>query len=106
MWGGDTKDIEFITVTDPSGIENIAEAEALGVYPNPFTDYVNILFSQSGDYTIQIVALDGKVIENKTLGVSENEIVRLDVNGGAGQYIVRILNADNIAVRTMTVIKK
>ena len=106
MWGSDTKDIEFITVTDPSGIENIAEAEALGVYPNPFTDYVNILFSQSGDYTIQIVALDGKVIENKTLGVSENEIVRLDVNGGAGQYIVRILNADNIAVRTMTVIKK
>ncbi len=106
MWGSDTQSVDFITVTDPSGIEDATVAESLGVYPNPFTDYVNILFSQGGDYTVQIVAIDGKVIENKTLSVNENEIVRLDVNGDAGQYIVRILNSDKVAVRTMTIIKK
>ena len=105
MWGSDSKSIEYITVTEPSGIEDVITAEALGVYPNPFTDYVNIHFNQAGSYKVQIVAIDGKVIETKQLEVNENEIVRLDVKGGAGQYLVRILNTDNVAIRTMTVIK-
>ena len=106
MWGSDSKSIEYITVIDPSGIEDIAEVEAMGVYPNPFTDYVNILFSKAGTYTVQIVAMDGRVIENKKLSVNDGEGVRVDVNGSKGTYIIRVINADNVAVRTMTVVKK
>lgn len=106
MWGSDSKSIEYITVIDPSGIEDIEAVETLGVYPNPFTDYVNLMFAKAGTYTVQIVAMDGKLIENKKLVVNNNEGVRVDVNGSKGTYIIRIINADNVAVRTLTVLKK
>ena len=106
MWGSDSKSIEYITVIDPSGIEDIEAVETLGVYPNPFTDYVNLMFAKAGTYTVQIVAMDGKLIENKKLVVNDNEGVRVDVNGSKGTYIIRIINADNVAVRTLTVLKK
>lgn len=106
MWGSDNKSIDYITVIDPSGIEDIAAVEAMGVYPNPFTDYVNILFAKAGTYTVQIVATDGRLIENKSLSVNDNEGVRIDVNGSKGTYIIRVINSDNVAVRTVTVVKK
>ena len=106
MWGSDSKSIEYITVIDPSGIEDIEAVETLGVYPNPFTDYVNLMFAKAGTYTVQIVAMDGKLIENKKLVVNDNEGIRVDVNGSKGTYIIRIINADNVAVRTLTVLKK
>jgi hypothetical protein len=77
----------------------------MGVYPNPFTDFVNLSFAKEGEYTIQIVALDGKLIESKQANVSTNEVVRLDVNGEKGMYIVKVLNANGTAVRTLKVIK-
>ena len=104
MWGSDSKTIDFIQV-GPSGIEE-SVAEVLGVYPNPFTDFVNIMFTKAGVYTVQIVALDGKLIETKELSVADGEGVRIDVNGDKGTYVLRILDERNIAVRTVKVIKK
>ena len=104
MWGSDSKTIDFIQV-GPSGIEE-SVAEVLGVYPNPFTDFVNVMFTKAGVYTVQIVALDGKLIETKELSVADGEGVRIDVNGDKGTYVLRILDENNIAVRTVKVIKK
>lgn len=107
MWGSDQKTIDYIEVKPaPSGIEDIAAVEALGVYPNPFTDYVNLLFAKAGTYTVQIVAVDGRLIENKKLSVGDSEGVRIDINGSKGTYIIRVIDADNVAVRTVTVVKK
>ena len=105
MWGSDSKTIDFITVTTGSGLED-AVVEEMGVYPNPFTDFVNIMFTQEGVYTAQIVALDGRLIESKSLSVVANEGVRIDINGESGAYILRILNENGVAVRTMKIIKK
>lgn len=105
MWGSDSRTIDFITVTQGTGLED-AVVEEMGVYPNPFTDFVNIMFTQEGTYTAQIVALDGRLIEDKQMSVNANEGVRIDINGESGAYILRILNEDGVAVRTMKIIKK
>ena len=106
MWGSDTKAIDFITINNPgTGLEE-SVVEIMGVYPNPFTDYVNIMFAEEGVYTAQIVALDGRVIEDKVMSVAANEGVRIDINGEQGTYILRILNANGVAVRTIKLIKK
>ena len=106
MWGSDKKDlIDYVVVDNPNGIEE-STVEVMGVYPNPFTDFVNIMFTQGGKYTAQIVALDGKLIETKELNVSGGEGVRVDVNGGKGSYVLRILNENGTAVRTVKIIKK
>ena len=104
MWGSDNKTVDIVVVPFPEGIED-SEVEMMGVYPNPFTDFVNLSFAKEGEYTIQIVALDGKLIESKKANVSTNEVVRLDVNGEKGMYIVKVLNANGTAVRTLKVVK-
>ncbi len=105
MWGSDNRTIDFVVVSNLDGIED-AKIEEMGVYPNPFTDFVNLCFTNEGTYTIEIVALDGKLIESKQINVSANEGVRLDINGEKGMYIIKVLNANNAAVRTLKVVKK
>ena len=106
MWGSDKKEmIDYIVVTVPDGIEE-STVEMMGVYPNPFTDFVNLYFAEEGNYTIEIVALDGKTIESKAVTVASGEGVRLDINGEKGMYIIKVKNANNTAVKTLKVIKK
>ena len=78
----------------------------MGVYPNPFTDFVNLSFAKEGAYTIEIVAMDGKQIESKSLSVTANEIVKVDVNGDKGIYFVRVIADNGTNVRTVKVMKK
>ncbi|MEG1642705.1 MAG: LamG-like jellyroll fold domain-containing protein [Bacteroidales bacterium] len=106
MWGNDSKTlIDYVVVTFPDGVEE-SVIEVMGIYPNPFTDFVNIMFTKGGKYTAQIVALDGKLIETKELNVSDGEGVRVDVNGDKGTYVLQILNSNGTAVRTVKIVKK
>ena len=105
MWGSDNKTIEYVVVSTGDGIEE-SVVEMAGVYPNPFTDFVNLYFAEEGNYSIDIVALDGKVIESKAVNVTAGEGVRVDINGEKGMYIIKVKNANNTAVKTMKVIKK
>ena len=105
MWGSDIKSVEIAVIDWPYGVED-AVIEEMGVYPNPFTDFINMSFAKEGLYTIEIVALDGKLIESKQVNVTTNECVRVDINGEKGIYIVKVKNINGTAVRTMKLIKK
>ncbi|MBQ7820233.1 MAG: T9SS type A sorting domain-containing protein [Bacteroidales bacterium] len=105
MWGSDSKTVDVVVVSWPQGIEESA-VEMLGVYPNPFTDFVNLSFAKEGEYTIEIVALDGKLIESKQFNATAGECMRVDINGEKGMYIIKVLNNTDTAVRTLKVIKK
>ncbi|MBR5240486.1 MAG: T9SS type A sorting domain-containing protein, partial [Muribaculaceae bacterium] len=83
-----------------------SEIETMGVYPNPFTDFVNLSFAKEGVYSIEIVAIDGKLIESKSLSVSANEIVRVDINGDKGLYLLKVKADNGTAVRTIKIVKK
>ena len=105
MWGSDTKSVDIVVVPYPYGVEE-SVVEEMGVYPNPFTDCINLSFVKEGAYTIEIVALDGKLIESKYVSVSANEIVRVDVNGDNGVYFVRVVADNGANIRTVKLIKK
>ena len=105
MWGSDTKTVDIVVVPYPYGIEE-SRVEEMGVNPNPFTDHVNLSFAKEGTYAIEIVAIDGKLIENKTISVASNEILRVDVNGDKGIYFVRVVADNETTVRTVKVIKR
>ncbi|MBR3608944.1 MAG: T9SS type A sorting domain-containing protein, partial [Bacteroidales bacterium] len=95
----------IVIVPYPDGIEG-AVVDQMSLYPNPFTDYVNLSFVKEGAYTIDIVALDGKLIESKSLSVEANEIVRVDVNGDKGIYILKVVAENNSIVRTIKLVKR
>ena len=105
MWGSDIKSVEIAVIDWPYGVED-AVIEEMGVYPNPFTDFINMSFAKEGLYTIEIVALDGKLIESKQINATTNECVRVDVDGEKGMYIIKVKNNNGTAVRTLKVIKK
>ena len=105
MWGSDNKTIDYVVVPSGTGIEE-SVVEMAGVYPNPFTDFVNLYFAEEGNYTIDIVALDGRTIESKAVAANAGEGVRVDINGEKGMYIIKVKNANNTAVKTLKVIKK
>ena len=106
MWGSsETKMVDIVIVPYPEGIEE-AVVEHMSLYPNPFTDYVNLSFAKEGTYTIDIVALDGKLIESKSLSVEANEIVRVDVDGDKGIYILKVVAENQSVVRTIKVVKR
>ena len=105
MWGSDTKSVEIAVIDWPYGVED-AVIEEMGVYPNPFIDFINMSFAKEGLYTIEIVALDGKLIESKQVNVTTNECVRVDVDGEKGMYIIKVKNNNGTAVRTLKVIKR
>ncbi len=105
MWGSDTEVVDIVVVPWPDGVEE-SVIEEMGVYPNPFTDFVNLSFAKEGTYTIEIIALDGKLIESKQVSATANEYVRVDINGEKGMYIIKIKNTNGTAVRTLKLIKK
>ncbi|MBR2476372.1 MAG: T9SS type A sorting domain-containing protein, partial [Bacteroidaceae bacterium] len=106
MWGSsETKSVDIIIVPYPDGVEE-SVVEQMSVYPNPFTDYVNLSFAKEGKYTIEIVALDGKLIESKSLSVDTNEIVRVDIDGDKGIYILKVVAQNQSVVRTIKVVKR
>ena len=106
MWGSsETKSVDIVIVPYPEGVEE-SVVEQMSVYPNPFTDYVNLSFAKEGAYTIDIVALDGKLIESKSLSVEANEIVRVDVDGDKGIYILKVVLPNQSVVRTIKVVKR
>ena len=105
MWGKDTQSVEIAVISWPDGVED-AVIEGMGVYPNPFTDFINMSFVKEGLYTIEIVALDGKLIESKQINATTNECVRVDVDGEKGMYIIKVKNNNGTAVRSLKVIKR
>jgi hypothetical protein len=68
--------------------------ESTSVYPNPFTDLLNIQFnsSSSQDVVIQLMDLTGKVIASNVYPVSDDGYYSLDIpeNAHKGIYILTV----------------
>ena len=69
---------------NPTGI-------SMDFYPNPCTDVLNILPNYSGESTIRIRNSMGTEVMNITLGLINEEPVKLDVSGlASGTYLVQV----------------
>lgn len=83
--------------------------EVLTVYPVPFDSELNILYHtvQSGKWTMELIAANGKVVWQHQLWVAADEFVWTKLTSelselSAGSYVLRIISGDqNIHQRTV-----
>jgi hypothetical protein len=79
----------------PENLSQIVKIGGMEVYPNPANEYINIAFDvlQKGNAEIQILDLQGRLINKKIMGIGEGvNVMAMDVSGYTpGVYMVRIL---------------
>jgi hypothetical protein len=82
-----------------TGVENIAFAETITVYPNPVEDQLHIAnASDSGEpVTISIINISGQVVKNFT-EVSFNSAINVE-DLATGLYVLRIETEKGVAVK-------
>lgn len=73
---------------------NVFSKNQVQLYPNPASDFVNIKNLTSGEYTVSIYDLLGKLVQtNEKQNVIENETLTIPVKGlSRGEYIISIAN--------------
>ena len=102
--------IEFVTFTlysDTTTLNaltagqqnNIAALQAndknnFSVYPNPAKTTATVVFNETGNCTIKLTDVSGRVLQTKTVtAVKDGNILQLDVsNYAAGMYLIIIVN--------------
>ena len=76
-----------------AGLEEVENAIAMNVYPNPASDVVNVEFTgNNGNYSVSLLDLQGRVIyttvSNNVVG---NQTITVPVSAVAsGSYIVKV----------------
>lgn len=106
VYGSSVKEVkEIISVTQGSGIEDAAAAST-DVYPNPFENELYVNFAESGAYTVQVYSLAGNLVSEQGISAAQGDVVRVTVDAAPGTYLVKVLNKDAKAVKTVKVIKK
>lgn len=90
-WGSVSKTINDYIIVSPrvTGIDDEVVAD-LSVYPNPFVDYVNILFDRSGNYLISVYDVNGQLVTDRVCTAEDHEAVALSFDAPEGMYLVKI----------------
>jgi hypothetical protein len=93
------KNVEICTGSTKSApaITAIKHQEVgLSVYPNPAHDVLNVELPTSGLHQIQVIAPDGKLVQQAQF---QGETQRLNVEGlSQGLYIIKVKTEDNVQV--------
>ncbi len=98
--GGDQIYLSSLSVNEgTTGItENLAGKVDISVFPNPFTDYMEISLGRLDIplASIRISSQDGREVYSKTITDNDQDKIRLDAGSFAkGIYIVTVLFEDN-----------
>jgi len=89
-----------------AGTAAIVENEqlALNVYPNPATSNLNVSFEAVGEYSVNIVDLQGRTVATKANNGAGFEVVEFDVtNLAKGSYIVNIVNGSSKSSKNIVI---
>lgn len=71
-------------------------APSFDIYPNPTSDFFNISNLKSGDYTINIYDMSGRLIQTNKKEAIENQELTIAVKGiSRGEYIVNIASENS-----------
>lgn len=101
---GSTKDWT-ITATRKAGvgIEDIALANSLNIYPNPATDKLTVDFSKfNGEVnTLSLVSIDGKVLIHKTIATKQLTLEVSDI--AAGVYLLQLQSTNGTTTQKVLI---
>lgn len=104
-WGTATKTVSnIVEITASDGI-NGTEADSFSLYPNPFVESVNLKFAEGGNYTINVVASNGALVQSEAVEAAAGQVVNVAVTGKSGLYLLQIVK-DGKTYKTVKVIKK
>ena len=82
---------DIVEVTGTTNGVNGVEAADFAVYPNPFVESVNLRFAEGGEYSIQVTAVNGAVMQNTKATANAGDVVNVAITGAKGLYIVRVM---------------
>ena len=76
----------------------------VNIFPNPARDYVNVKFSKSCKYNINLYDVDGKIIHQYS---SESNRQRINLgNLSNGEYMLLVKNVNNKSYKSFKLIKQ
>ena len=105
-WGAVSQTLEdFVEITVADGIESVEGETEMSVFPNPFVESVNLRFAQAGQYTINVVGVNGALLQRNAFNVQGGDQVNVAINGAPGMYLLQVLNGNKL-VKTLKVLKK
>ena len=105
-WGEVSKTLEdFVEITVAEGIESVEGETEMSVFPNPFVESVNLRFAQAGQYTINVIGVNGALLQRNAFNVQGGDQVNVAINGAPGMYLLQVLNGNKL-VKTLKVLKK
>jgi len=71
------------------------QSDSFVVYPNPVSDFVHLQTKLEGNYDLQIVDMQGKVVVNKKLVLMSGNDMQIDINHlPSGHYVLQLSNAN------------
>jgi hypothetical protein len=91
--GGDAVSPAFnLTLAEtPNAITDIAVDNEIRIYPNPVQDQLHVSFSQTGNYTISVYSLDGKIIINRQTNYNTKQVL-IPAEMAKGTYLLEVTN--------------
>lgn len=101
----DTETVTVVVTPDFTGIEEYATA-SIKYYPNPVRDMLNIELSgfENKPITVQIMDLQGRVVERATVQQANDQTISLDVSAlTKGAYLMRLQSESQSAVARIVV---
>ena len=86
-----------------TAINNLTTQSILSVYPNPFTS--SIYIKRDGDKQLQIQLMDvsGKIVLNKALSTSENQLDLTTL--ASGLYLLKVYDTENQFIQSLKIEK-
>lgn len=82
--------------------QNIVDSDALKVYPNPASDFINIDFQDelSGQTVIQLWNTDGRLLMSSVLNIAGNNDTNINISHlDSGNYYLHVLNGEERMVK-------
>jgi len=92
--------IDDISIDEPVGIDEINSSSGVSVYPNPSSGLFTVSVAKPGNYQVEIVDLNGKVVNTGVIQSTRNSMTTLDMSGYAkGIYTVILRGKETMRTR-------
>ncbi len=106
QWGEATKTVEnLVEITSTTGINGVENEVEFAAYPNPFVESVNLRFAEAGVYTLNVLNVNGTLLQTNTLTTGEGEVTNVNVTGAKGLYLLQVMK-NGKTYKTIKLVKK